>query len=243
MKATSDNLGDLLREFYGVYGRPDEGPPSGLNVSQLFDTKLVDPSELDVLRAALDDKKLRSQFLSCQRILEDLSTRLTGEELLRDLSGFSLSRRDFEELSNGVLWFSLASSLDRRDGSLPVTPFDTAIALPLPVKIQMTVQGSLVLRLYLALVYMREGVLSRLISQGVHAGSRCCGQVRSLLNSDYVRRIRNALSHGTFSSCVAGLVFRDENGTVVATPGFLTWLSTWLMLIQLQAMAAGAREN
>jgi hypothetical protein len=172
-----------------------------------------------------------------------LATRLTGEELVRDLSGMSLSKRDFEELSSGVLWFGLASSLDKRDGALPQTPFDGHVALPLPLKIQMVVQGSLVLRLYIALVYMREGVLSRLISQGARAGSRCCAQIRTLLNSDYVRRIRNALSHGTFSSCAAGLVFRDDNGAVVASPGFLGWLSMWLMLIQLQAMAANARAS
>lgn len=234
---THDDIGDFLREFYEVYGRPDEGPPPSLNVSQLMSTP-IDLAELNVLREALADGKLRRQFESCQRILEDLATRLTGEELLRDLSGISLSNRDFEELYSRVLWFSLAATLDKRDGNLPTTPFDGQVTLPLPVKIQMTVQGSLVMQLYIALVCMREGILSKIISQGARNGSCCCKQIIRLLNSDYMRRIRNALSHGTFSSCVAGLVFRDNNGAVVATPGFLNWLSTWLMLINLQAMAS-----
>ena len=140
-----------------------------------------------------------------------------------------------------MFWFALAASLDSRKGGLPATPLDETIDLPLPLKVQMSVHGSLVLRLYVALVYMREGVLADLISESSRAGGQCSNRVKKLLRSDYVRHIRNALSHGSFSPCVAGIVFRDEGAKIVATPGFLNWLCTWLMLIQLQALAAGGR--
>jgi hypothetical protein len=140
-----------------------------------------------------------------------------------------------------VFWFALAGNLDAREGGLPATTLDEAIDLPLPLKVQMSVHGSLVLRLYVALVYMREGILADLISESSRAGGQCSARVRKLLNSDYVRRIRNALSHGSFLPCVAGIVFRDDHGPIVATPGFLNWLCTWLMVIQLQALAASAR--
>ena len=242
MEASHDRVGDILRQFYGVYGRPDEGPPPGFNVSALFGGSSVDQSEINVLSEALDDGALRRQFVACNAILEDLATRLTGEELLRELSGVPLSAQAFEELSCGVFWFALASTLDRRDGAIPETPFDKNLNLQLPLKIKIAVEGSLVLRLYVALVYMREGVLSQLIAESACAGGPCSGQVRKLLSSDYVRRIRNALSHGSFSSCIAGIAFSDDSGVVVGTPGFLNWLSTWLMLIQLQALAASSRE-
>ncbi len=235
---TNDDAGDLLRQFYQVYGRPEEGPPQSINVGQLFQNLSMDQSEMNILREALKDRNLQRQFSTCQIILDDLATRLTSDELLRDLSPTNLSARDFEELYSRTLWFSLAATLDKRDGILPLTPFDDQVELPLPVKIQMTIHGSLVIRLYIALVCMREGILSRLIDQNARGGSRCCQQIRSLLNSDYIRRIRNALSHGTFSSCIAGLVFRDDNGIVVATPGFLNWMSTWIMLINLQVISA-----
>jgi len=185
MESSRDQIGDLLREFYAVYGRPDEGPPPGVNVSALPGVGSVDQSELSLLRESLGDQELRRYFDKCNRILEDLATRLTGEELLRKLSGVPLSARDFEELSCGVFWFSLASTLDRRDGAIPVTPFDKEVDLPLPLKVRVTVQGSLVLRLYIALVYVREGVLSRLVSQGAEAGGLCSGLVQKLLNSDF----------------------------------------------------------
>ena len=59
---------------------------------------------------------------------------------------------------SGVLWFSLASSLDQRRSGLPTTPLDEHFEVPLAVKVRHTIEGSLVLRLYVALVYMREGV-------------------------------------------------------------------------------------
>ncbi|MBN1511563.1 MAG: hypothetical protein JXB13_06070, partial [Phycisphaerae bacterium] len=103
--------------------------------------------------------------------------------------------------------------------------------------------GSLVLRLYVALVYMREERLNDLIAAGANARLPCCGRVRKFLNCDYVRRIRNALGHGTFSPTTAGMAFRDDSGTIVATPGFLNQICTWLMLIQLQALASTGRTG
>lgn len=242
MTAPVDNIGDILRKFYAVYGIADEGPPPNVNITELLPDTSVAPEDLALLSTAIDDQALRRQFGICREILEDLANRLTSEELLRELSTIPVSNRDFEELSSGVLWFNLANSLDRRENGNPTTPFDEQIHLPLPVKIRMTVQGSLVLRLYLSLVYMREGVMANLIAQGAEARKPCCGRVQKLLNCDYVRRIRNALSHGSFSSSIAGIVFRDDNYVILATPGFLNWLCTWLMLIQLQVLSAGSRS-
>jgi hypothetical protein len=242
MTLSSDNVGDLLRDFYGTFGMPDEGPPPGFNVTATIGPGVAE-TELDVLRAALSDEVGRRQLRDCRATLEDLATRLTGEELLQELCGIPLpSGYGIEQLSSGVFWFALAGSLDAREGGLAATSLDEAIDLPFPLKVQMTVHGSLVLRLYVALVYMREGILADLISESSRAGGQCSARVRKLLNCDYVRRIRNALSHGSFSPCVAGIVFRDDHGAIVATPGFLNWLCTWLMLIQLQALAAGARR-
>lgn len=242
MDGTEDSIGDLLRAFYAAFGMPDEGPPPDFNVTATFGDR-VPEADIAVLQAALGDDVAHRQLRECRALLDDLATRLTGEELLRELCGVPLPvGRSVEELSSGVFWFALAGSLDKREGGLPVTPLDAKLDLPLPLKVQMTVQGSLVLRLYVALVYIREGVLADLIGASARAGGPCSGRVRKLLNSDFVRRMRNALSHGSFSPCVAGLVFRDDDGAVVATPGFLNWLCTWLMLIQLQALAAGARS-
>jgi len=230
----------LLREFYGVYGMPNEGPPPLFDVSPIAEalTSLGD-SDLEPLRRALHDDKLRRQFSLCRELLNDLANRLTTSELLQELSGLRRpSGGEFDELMSGILWFSLAGSLDQRASGAPLTPFDEKLNLPLPLKVRLVVQGSLVLRLYVALVYMREGCLATLIEMGAKARLPCCGRVHRLLNLDFIRHIRNALSHGSFRTTVAGIEFRDSTALVMVTPGFLEWMCTWLMLIQLQTLAA-----
>jgi hypothetical protein len=231
---------DLLHDVHRLFGHSGKNKiPPYLDVGKLSGISIAfSQAELDIMRTALADSNLLQAFAECQQIIEDLATHLTTRELLLDLSGVELSKQEFEELCSGVLWFSLAASLDKREGGMPVTPFDDKIPIPMGLNVRLTVEGSLVMRLYISLVYMREGVLNRVISQGARNGSQCCQQIRKLLKCDYVRRIRNALSHGTFSPCVAGLIFRDDKGSILATPSFLEWLSMWIMLINLQSVAA-----
>jgi hypothetical protein len=243
MNRSDDGIGDLLRKFYGTFGMPDEGPPPSLDVTAMFGTH-VPQSDLAVLQAAIDNDFARRELSRCRSLLDDLATRLMSEDLLRELSRVPLpADRSVDELASGVFWFALASGLDKRDGSLPVTPFDAQLDLPLALKVRITVHGSLVLRLYVALVYMREGLLSDLINSSARAGDPCSGRVKRLLEADFVRTVRNALGHGSFSPCLAGLVFRDKHHTAVATPGFLNWLCTCFMLIQLQALSALSRTS
>lgn len=244
MTISPDDLGNLLRDFYRAFGTADEGPPRDLNVADLLGTVTVPPTECQLLSSALSDNELRKQFSDCRQWLEDLMQPGIGEGLLHELSPIVTTTEDgcYQELANGVFWFSLAATLDKRREGLPITPFDNHIDLPLPLKARMTVVGSLVLRLYIALVYMRHGPLRNLIAQGKRAGNSCCGRVNKLLDCDYVRRMRNALSHGTFSSCIAGIAFRDDRRVVVATPGFMDRLCMCLMLIQLNALAAGCKR-
>lgn len=243
-EGNSDSVGDPLREFYAAFGMAGEGPPPGINVSAMLPASAFPTADVQLMRGALLDHTLRRQHVDCRQVLDDLATRLTGDALLQELSGLPAPTDErFNELSAGVFWFALASSLDRRQDGVPVTPLDDRLGLPLPLKVKFSVEGSLVLRLYVALVYMREGALNDLIAEGARAGQPCCGRVRKLLQCDYLRRLRNALAHGTFSSCIAGIAFRDDDGVVVATPGFLNWLCTWLMLIQLQVVTAGSRRR
>lgn len=129
MADVDDTLGDLLREFYGTFGIPDEGPPRGLDVTAMLGANAVAEIEISVLRTALSDSDARRQFEKCRALIEDLATRLAGEELLRELSRIPVPPNGIEQLSSGVFWFALASSLDFRQEGLPVAPFDQ-IGLP-----------------------------------------------------------------------------------------------------------------
>ncbi len=151
---------------------------------------------------------------------------MTGEALLRELAECgSLSNEKFEHLVSGVLWFSLVSTLDQRDHNrLPISPFP-GLDLPLPERVRLTIHGSLVLRLYLALVYIREGDLRTVLEAAAKARKPIAGQVLRLLRCDFVRHIRNSLAHGTIRLTVAGLQFIDGRITIIATPEFLNHLT------------------
>lgn len=245
MSDPHDPTGDVLRAFYQRFGMPDEGPPAGLNVTSLMADGEVPETDLCPLRDAVKDTRLQRQFDECRRKVEELANVLSTEQLLREISILpSISADRFHQLANGVFWFSLAASLDTRDASgFSTLPSGLqSLSLPTSMKIQLTVAGSLVLRLYVALVYMREGTLTEIVDNGALLHQPCCVKVKKLLNSDYLRRIRNALSHGSFSQSIAGIVFEDEDGAIPATPGFLNWLCVWINLIQLQVLAGSERS-
>lgn len=233
-----------LRHLYATYAIAGDGPPDTFDAGQIPREFLPPEKDMTVLRTAIEDEALGRQFRICREIVGDLASCLTTEEFLRELSTLPRSQdEEFDDPASGVFWFGLTASLNARHDGAPVIPFDRQVDLPLPMKVRLTVQGSFVLRLYITLVYMREGRLNDLIAAGANARLPCCGCVRKLLNCDYVRRIRNALAHGTFSPTIAGMAFRDDSGTIVATPGFLNQISTWLTLIQLQALASMGRTG
>ena len=94
---------------------PDEGPAAGLNVTAPIGGSIA-KTELAILRSALGDDAARRQLRQCRGLLDDLATRLTSEELLRELSGIPFpSGQNIEQLSNSVFWFTLAASLDSRE--------------------------------------------------------------------------------------------------------------------------------
>lgn len=235
--------GAVLRAFYRTYGMPDEGPPDDFDDS-LLQAIPIDPGELEILSGTVNDENLRRKHRECRELVERIADSMTSDALLRELTECGpLSNDVFEHLVSGVLWSSLVSSLDRRDHEgLPVTPFpDATLPLPLPVRIRLTIHGSLVLRLYLALVYIREGDLRTVLEAAARARKPIAGRLLKLLRCDFVRHVRNSLAHGTVRPTIAGLRFDDEGTRVVATPGFLSHVATCLCMAQLQAASAAVR--
>ena len=238
MESQNDEIGDILREYYMTYGMPGEGSPQDFNVTALLGTQGA-RNDIKLLQIAINDQALRRKFSSCQRVLRELALCLDSEDLLHEvLNSVSLSKQELYDLQVGQALFIMADSLNQRQDGLPsITPFD-GVDIPIPFKIGLVIQGSLILRLYVALVYMREGIVNDLINKTSRAGNPCAKRSMKLLNSDSVRHIRNSLSHGTFSTAIAGIAFRDENVVVFAIPGFMNWLCALLNLIHVRVLSA-----
>src|SRR5271166_4474715 len=91
----------------------------------------------------------------------------------------------------------------------------SGLDLPLKVRFEMTVFGSLVLRLYITLVFIREGDLATLAAEAARARKPVSGGLQKLLRSDFVRHIRNSLAHGTFEQVIVGISFADETTIIM----------------------------
>ena len=133
---------------------------------------------------------LRRIHRECRETLDSLLTAMSGDALLVELSeGPRLTNAQFDRLTAGSLWYSLVSSLDKRDpGGLPVrAPPFSGLELPFKARFQMTVFGSLVLKLYITLVFIREGDLAKLTAEAARARQPVSGRLQKPLRSDYVR--------------------------------------------------------
>jgi hypothetical protein len=242
MKA-QDALGDLLRRFYRTYGIPDEGPPDGLNLSELIPQTDSIQRDSDLLKLFLSNNTVQGDFERCRDILEQIATALADSTaFLQELQSLNMQAAiEMDRLTNGIFWFTLASQLypnaktKSADLSLPVQ-------IPKPFRRSLQIQGALVLKLYIGLVYMREGVLGDILAAGSAARMPIIGLCRKLLNCDYVRHIRNALSHADFSPCMAGIVFRDRGYLCIASPGFLDRLCIWLFTLHHSCMCVLGKD-
>jgi len=229
---TQDEIGDLLRRFYGTYGRPKEGPPDGINVAELMPASDAIRQDSELLRLFLASETAQRDFVHCRELLEQIATALADStSFLKELQNLNLqSEVDLEHLTNGVFWFTLASQL-HPDAGVKSDDISLSEKIPEPFRRSLQIQGALVFKLYIGLVYMREGVLRDILSAGSAARMPTLILCNKLLNCHYVRHLRNALSHADFSPCMAGIVFRDNGYLCIASPGFLDWLCIWLFTL------------
>lgn len=239
-----DVIGNTLRRFYALYGLSDEGPPKDLNVSELLRSYVIPDHDIKLLERLCDDEIAKQKFFNCHNLLEGIADALSAStKLLDDLSDIIANTNfDMDYLSNGIIWFTQASLLDPRRPDSPSDLLKLDLDVPHYWKVYQQVLSSLVFRLYIALVYMREGSIDMILKAGVEAQKESIARCRKLFNSDYVRHLRNALSHGHFYPTVAGLYFRDGDFETVATPGFLDKLCLWIFLIHHQCITVFAKH-
>lgn len=246
MDKISHNVIDTLKIFYSIYGEKDEGPSNDLNLD--FNLPINDSiySDLLVLNNIIQDEKNRKHFLNCNKLLNELSNKLSIEALLieelkciKDKINF-----DVEGISNGIIWFQQAQATDPRYSKNLIVENQHEIDKIDPLIINgLKIQGSLILKLYISLVYMREGPVYEILKIGSRNKCKVINIYYKLFNSDYIRHIRNSLSHGTFKINIAGVHFIDENAfETVATQGFLDKICIWLFMIYYQCILFCEKE-
>jgi hypothetical protein len=231
-----DKLGDSLRRFYKVFGMENEGPPDNLNVTNLFPSVNF-IADIDLIEKLCNNHETVEQHNECKELIEKIAASLGDAKFMNEINDSIISCTDFEKdhLTNGIFWHYLASMID------PKMEKKLGFEIPLPVELPkmkqelLKVHGSLIFRLYIVLVYMKEGPLIKMIKQTAINKKPISQLADKLLRCDYVRHLRNALSHSTFESTTFGIYFNDmDKFETVASPEFLNSLTTWIMLLNFQ---------
>jgi len=253
MTVPRDSLGDLLREFYRHYGVAGEGPPLDLNVSVLVDA-LSDAdaaslqSDLDVLKRMVADVKLANLVRECDALMEEIATH-SGETLLLEEIDKHYEDMCLEPnaVFHGILWYAQACHADPRDSEdakrfTPLRSVVDAGASPLWALGQQ-VTGAAILRLYVALVYLRGDWVRQAIGRAELDSAPSLLRYAGLLRHDVIRHLRNSLAHGNFSPMCAGLHLKDRDFEVVLTPGILNKMCIWIFILHYSIFMVYARRE
>ena len=230
---SSDNIGNVLRRFYSLYGRPQEYPPENVIISDIIPGFNQIQGDINLLQRICDNIKAYRDFVRCRDLVENLAMRLSDSSMFVEEIDKVLTEIDINvnHLTNGVFWYTLASSLDPSGSKQTHVKLLLPKEIPHPFRHMLQLQGSLIFRLYISLVYMKESVIQDILQQGNSSKLPTLILCRQLLNCDYIRHLRNALSHADFDTNVGGIVFRDNEVWYGASPGFLDWLCIWVFTI------------
>lgn len=232
------DIADLITKFYAAYGTNGEGPRNFDEARWVAEVAGGESArvrdEVNLISKLVEDNDLMAEFLSCRSTLDQLANRASGGDLLKEIvangKAFAFER---DRLFNGVIWYGMVAAIGNLARQKP-----PILVLPTPEGIDefpalaRQIIGSNVLMAYIALVYMRnDHVLHALESLDL---KRCpvLALYNDLLGSNVIRRLRNALAHGTIDTSIVGLRFSDvkANFEAIATPGFLVGMCTWMFV-------------
>jgi len=242
-----------LREYYKNFGVAGEGPPADFEIPSFLanlgmsSIKASLSTDLELLRNLNQDTSLKQLFGECDGLLERIASDSESTELCRALEqNIPLLGFDSDILLAGISWYTQASQVDPRASSgheaLQKMTKDFPSTPPFFALIQ-AVQGSLVLRLYVGLVYMRGDSMKNALRQIDAQKYPSIGRFSCLMENELVGHLRNALAHGHIRTTIAGLWFKDRAFEAVASPGFLDKLCIWIFVFYYTAFMVITKER
>jgi len=161
-----DQIGDAFRKFYRMYGVANEGPPDNFNVSALLPSEGFQ-DEIKLINKVCSDQLVIKKHKECAELIKNVANSLGESNFIEEIadSAIEFNKSDKDHLTNGIYWHYLASVLHPKLGK----ELDVKISFPgeLPEINQelLKVQGSLIFRMYVALVYMKEGPTINILNQ------------------------------------------------------------------------------
>ena len=244
-----DWFGDLLRDFYAKFGAAGEGPPLDMDVCALFgiESDISDDLEADVelLKSLCGNSHLSALVRDCDDLLEEI--RHSPERTLYDEIDTYLEDMAIEPTAvyHGIMWYAQAAIADPRDGESARRFFQKAVedgCSPATV-LSNQVTGATILRLYVALVYLRGDWFRQAVGRATLDSAPSLLRYARLLNHEVVRHLRNSLAHGHITPACAGLRIKDREFEAVLSPGILNKICTGIWILHRSILTVYAKRD
>jgi len=250
MTVSHDWFGDLLREFYAKYGTAGEGPPPDLNVCALFGIDSAEVSadleaDVDLLKGLCADTCLSAQIQDCDHLLEEIQ-HSPEASLYKEIDAYLDDMRiEPTAVYHGIMWYAQAAIADPRDGETARKFYQSAVesgCSPSTV-LSNQVTGATILRLYVALVYLRGDWIRQAVGRATLDSAPSLLRYARLLNHETIRHLRNSLAHGHISPTCAGLRIKDRDFEAVLTPGMLNKICTGIWILHRSILTVYAKRD
>ncbi len=170
---------------------------------------------------------------NCHRLSEEI--RHSPEEALYQEIETYLDDMGLEPTAayNGVIWYAQAAIADPRDGESAQRWFLDLVKEGLPplAVLSNQVTGATILRLYVALVYLRGDWFRQAVGRATLDSAPSLLRYATLLNHVIVKHLRYSLAHGHISPMVAGLHIKDRAFEIVLSPDLLNMIchGIWIL--------------
>ncbi len=249
LRVTDDWYGDLMREFFAKYGAAGEGPTPDMNLCELFGIGATVSGDLEAdiefIKRMCANPRLSAMVQDCHSLLFEIRQSPKGPLYKEIDTYFDDMGIEPTAVSQGILWYTQAANADPRDGKPGRRFFRKAVESGiLPLKaLSNQVTGATILRLYVALVYLRGDWFRQSLGKTIIDSAPSLFRYARLLNHDIVRHLRNSLAHGHIVLTCVGLRIKDRDFEVVLTPDILNLICMAIWLLHCSILTVYAIRN
>lgn len=234
----------ILDNFYSVYGWPGETPPriidpSGTTILSSEKESVIN-EEVTLLASLLNNQDLIDLSHDCRSLVWEIANLGSDVQLLEEIEQ-NLNILDFD-VSRLLLGLHLYA---QAGGTNPISKSDwnpihkqsiAEGAMSKSYAKTMEIVGSTILRIYVAMVYLRGDIMTSSLSKINVDKAPKLVLIKKLFSHELIRHIRNAVAHGHISTSLGGLHLVDRSFEIVLTPGMADNICIWMFLFYYQSI-------
>lgn len=230
-----------ILNYYSIYSLDDSISMNDVVIPEArenYEDMVKCSGEYYEYHIALEEKRV-NQFIKAKILLNNLIEDMTNGKLISQWHRIiHLENNSADQIGQSVFWHRILCELHSSSDTVnKLLIHECRTEEEKSIMFYSALTGIHILKSYLAFVYNREILLKYLNKATIDkAENDSVMKLKRFLCCDYIRHIRNALSHGSFEIFVGGVIFIDKQEKVYATPSILEKLSSWMNLIELQCM-------